>query len=168
MTRRRRTTPPSSASSVGFSLRIAEERPWTVAAPSFEASLVQPDDTIHLPRDALVVRSDQRRAPFAAHEVQELGEDDVGGVLVEVAGGLVGEDQGRLVGERARHADALLLAAGELRRPMVESLRQPELAEQLLRPPLRRPAIQAAYPPRQDPILPGVEFGQQVVKLIYE
>src|SRR5438132_414747 len=101
MIRRRMTTPPSSASSVGFSLRMAEERPCTVAAPSFEASLVQPDDAIHLLGDALVVRGDERRTPFAAHEVQELGEDDVGGVFVEVAGGLVGEDQGRLVGERA-------------------------------------------------------------------
>src|SRR5438477_9784109 len=108
MIRRRMTTPPSSASSVGFSLRIAEERPWTVAAPSFEASLVQPDDAIHLPRDALVVRSDERRAAFAAHEVRKFGEDDVGGVLVEIAGGLVGEDQRRLVGECAGDGDALL------------------------------------------------------------
>ena len=49
------------------------------------------------------------------------------GLAVEVAGGLVGEDQLGLRHEGARHGDALLLAAGELGRivaePMVESHR---------------------------------------------
>src|SRR5438874_2340588 len=153
MMRSRITTPPSNASSVGFSLRMAEERPRAVAAPSFEASLVQSDDTIHLPGDALVVRSHERRAAFAAHQIEELGEDNIRGVLVEVAGGLVGEDQRRLVGERAGHGDALLFAAGKLRRPMVEPLRQAEFAEQLLRPLLRRSSVYPAYQLRQDHIL---------------
>ena len=44
---------------------------------------------------------------------EEVGDDAlVGGV--EVAGGLVGEDDGGLVDEGAGDADALLLAAGEL------------------------------------------------------
>ena len=40
----------------------------------------------------------------------------LGGVRVQVAGRLVGEHHGGPVHERARHGDALLLAAGELRR----------------------------------------------------
>ena len=41
------------------------------------------------------------------------------GVLVELAGRLVGEQQRRPVRQRARDRDALHLAAGELRRPMI-------------------------------------------------
>ena len=41
------------------------------------------------------------------------------GVRVEVAGRLVADDQLRVGGERARDRDALLLAAGELRRQVV-------------------------------------------------
>ncbi len=42
----------------------------------------------------------------------------MGGVAVEVAGRLVGEDQRGVGDDRARHGDALLLAAGELGRVM--------------------------------------------------
>ncbi len=48
----------------------------------------------------------------AAQQPQDLGR----GLGVEVAGRLVGEDDRRARGERARHGDALLLAAGELAR----------------------------------------------------
>ena len=41
------------------------------------------------------------------------GEDDFGGPVVEVTGGLVGEEELRFGDERAGEGDALLLAAGE-------------------------------------------------------
>ena len=41
-----------------------------------------------------------------------------GGVRIEVAGRLVGEQQARRVGDGAGDRHALLLAAGELRRPV--------------------------------------------------
>ena len=53
-----------------------------------------------------------------AQERQDLG----GPRRVEVAGGLVGQDQGWAVDERPRDRDALLLAAGELARPVVGTL----------------------------------------------
>ena len=57
----------------------------------------------------------QRRAAPGVHVEQQV--DDVLAVgRVEVAGRLVGHDDGRLVRQRARHRDALLLAARELRR----------------------------------------------------
>ena len=52
---------------------------------------------------------------------------------VEVAGRLVGEEQGRLVHQRPREGDALLLAAGELHRPMVRALGQADHVERLQR-----------------------------------
>ena len=42
----------------------------------------------------------------------------VGGARVEIAGRLVGEQDARRVGDRARDRDALLLAAGQFRRPV--------------------------------------------------
>ena len=87
---------------------------------------MQPQHPVHLGGDALIVGGDEGGAAFAADQLQEFGEDDVGGSLVEVAGGLVGQDQRRLVGERAGDGDALLLAARELGRAMVEPLGEAE------------------------------------------
>ena len=47
---------------------------------------------------------------------------------VEVAGRLVGQHDRRVVGERARDGDALLLAARELRRIVVRAIGQPHFA----------------------------------------
>ena len=57
-------------------------------------------------------------------------DDRVAGRGVEVAGRFVGEEQRRIVGQRARNRDALLLAAGELRRVMVRAVGQAHLGEQ--------------------------------------
>ena len=119
--------------------------------------------------DALVVGRDQRRAALAADQVEELGEDDVGGMLVEVAGRLVGEHQRRLVGERAGDRDALLLAARQLRRAMVEPLRQGR-ACRAAAPRVRCAACGSA--PRtscgRTTFSTRVELGQQVVELVDE
>ena len=47
----------------------------------------------------------------------------VGGVRVEIAGRLVGQQDARRIGDRARDRDALLLAAGEFRRPVRRAAR---------------------------------------------
>ena len=52
---------------------------------------------------------------------------------IEIAGRLVGENHRRLVRERARDRDALLLAAGERRRQLVRLRRDAERVEQLQR-----------------------------------
>ena len=52
---------------------------------------------------------------------------------VEVAGGFVGEDQWRIVRQRAGNGNSLLLAAGQLRRVMMPAIMQPDLVEQCLR-----------------------------------
>ena len=66
------------------------------------------------------------------------------GRRVEVAGRLVGQHDRRIVGERARDRDALLLAARQLRRIVMRAIGQPNLVEQLparARTASRRPAI---------------------------
>ena len=52
------------------------------------------------------------------------------GLAVEVAGGLVRQQDLRAGAQRPRHRDALLLAAGELGREMVGAVRQAHLVEQ--------------------------------------
>ncbi|HSJ98100.1 MAG TPA: hypothetical protein VLC53_13550, partial [Myxococcota bacterium] len=71
---------------------------------------------------------DQRGAALAVHLEQQLDHVLAGG-RVEVAGGLVGEQQPRLAHEGARHRDALLLAAGELARIVAEALAQADALE---------------------------------------
>ena len=58
-------------------------------------------------------------------------EDAAGGVRVEVAGGLVGEQQARRIGDRAGDGDALLLAAGEFAGAMIEALAEAEEGQEL-------------------------------------
>jgi len=58
----------------------------------------------------------------------EHGEDGIGVFRIEVAGGLVGEDDGRVGDEGAGDGDALLLAAGELVGAVVEAAGEAEEA----------------------------------------
>ena len=129
---------------------------------------MQPDYPVHLRGKSLVVGCHQRSAALAADEVEELTEHRVGGVLVEVAGRLVGEHQRRLVGERAGDRNALLLTAGELGRTMVQTLSQSERAKQLPRPLMRGLHIGTVHQLRKDDILHRVELRKQMVKLVDE
>ena len=129
---------------------------------------MQPDDAVHLGREPLVVGGDQGGAAFAADQAQELGQHRVGGMLVEIAGRLVGEHQRRPVGERPGDGDALLLAAGKLGRPVVEPRAEPELAEQLLGAGAGGVGVGAVDDVRQHDVLARVEVGQQMVELVDE
>ena len=97
---------------------------------------------------ASCVTMHQRGAARLAHGQQQV-EDvaPVGGV--EIPGWLVGEDQRRIVGQRARNGDALLLAARQLRRIVMPAIVQADLVEQRLR------ARARIAPARQSPSAPG-------------
>ena len=81
-------------------------------------------------RDIRIVRHEhQRHAASAAHLQQQV--EHVPAVrAVQVAGRFVGQNQRRIVGERPRDGDALLLASGQLRRVMVAAIVQSHLVEQ--------------------------------------
>ena len=76
----------------------------------------------------LVVGGDDHRRPGAVDAVEQLHDPDRG-LGVEVAGRLVGQQQRRVVDERARDRHALLLAAGELVGEVVELGREPGQAQ---------------------------------------
>ena len=107
-------------------------------------------------------------SPVLAHEVQQHLEDPGRGLRVEVARRLVRQQQPRPVGERARERHPLLLAARELRRPVVQRGAEPHRREQLARPRLRRRPARARRPLRQRHVLQRRELRQQVVELVDE
>ena len=79
---------------------------------------------------------------------------------VEVAGGLVGEDDRRLAGQGAGHGHALLLAAGELARAVAQPVAEADGGHDLVEPGLVR--LGAGQRQRQDDVLLGAERGDQV------
>ena len=88
-----------------------------VAAGALVAHDAALGDLDHAPAHAvdhrLVVRRDDDRRAGAVDPVEQLHDPDRR-LGIEVAGRLVGQQQRRVVDERARDRDALLLAAGEL------------------------------------------------------
>ena len=56
----------------------------------------------------------------------------VGGVRIEIAGRLVGEQHPRRVGDGAGDRDALLLAAGQFGRPMGDAVGEAEIGQDFL------------------------------------
>ena len=81
-------------------------------------------------RHVVVVRHQDDRLPVLVEvvdQVQHLG----AGARIEVAGGLVGQDDERIVHQRAGDGHALLLAAGELAGPMVQPVAQADQLGQL-------------------------------------
>src|SRR4051812_41763370 len=87
---------------------------------------------------------------------------------VEVSGRLVGEQDTRSIRDRARDRDALLLAAGKLRGPMLEPLLEAEIAEQLGGARARLFLPEAADHLRHHDVLDRRELRQQMVKLVDE
>ena len=91
-------------------------------------------------------------------------EDLRGRTGVEVPGRLVGEDHRRVVQQRARDRDALLLAARELRWPVVDPIAEPDGIERGDRPLASALAV-AAVDERQLDVLDRVEPRQQIERL---
>ncbi len=87
----------------------------------------------------------------------------LGGFRVEVAGGLVGEHDGRARDERARDRDALLLAAGELRGAVVEAVADADGVDQPVEP--LAVGLAPGDRQRQQDVLFGVQHRQQVERL---
>ena len=100
----------------------------------------------------------------AAQERQHVGRHR----RVEVSGRLVGKDQGRLVHQAARDRDALLLAAGELHRPMVRALGQADPSERLARQLVRLAALHPGVLTGERDVLERGQRRDQVERLEHE
>ena len=89
------------------------------------------DHARHALRQFLVVRDHQHRLALAYDFVEQV-KDIVRIARVEVARRLVGDDQGRIVGQRARNRGALLLAARNRAGQLVHLVGQPDDFQQML------------------------------------
>jgi hypothetical protein len=94
----------------------------------------QEDDPVRVGGAARVVGHHHDRLPELADRLPQEVQDVGRGVRVEVAGGLVGEDQIGLVDQRPGAGHPLLLAAGELGRAMREPVRDAQLLHQVAEP----------------------------------
>src|SRR5690606_25269152 len=91
----------------------------TLAAILLDDTAVEEvDRAIRMPRVAGVVRDHADRRAFLVQLFEEL-HDRLAVLRVEVAGGLVSEQDGRGAGHRAGNGDALLLTTRELRRQVL-------------------------------------------------
>jgi hypothetical protein len=101
-------------------------------------------------------------AVLAVEALEDLHDLDAG-AAVEVAGGLVGQDELRVVDQRARDRHPLLLAAGELVRRVVRALPEAHGLEERhrLRVPLRRAVAAAVVQERQLHVLERGRAGEQ-------
>ena len=88
------------------------------------------------------------------------------GTGVEVAGGLVGEDDLGLRHECARDRDALLLTAGQLRRAVRETITQADRVDDAIEP--RLVGLVARERDRQRDVLERGERRDQVERLEHE
>src|SRR5208283_4462314 len=83
-----------------------------------DLAVFQDDDGVGDIDEVGVVRGDQRGDAFGLHHDPQQPHDLLGGLRVELAGGLVCEQQVRAAGQRAGDRDPLLLAAGQLAGPL--------------------------------------------------
>ena len=107
-----------------------------------------------------IVRDDDERRAVGVDAIEQRG-DLLAGCAIELAGRLVGQQQARSVGQRARDRHALHLAARQLRRPVVGARGEPHVFEQLPRalPPLG--LRHAGFRLRQLDVLGGGQHRQQ-------
>ena len=98
-------------------MRIDCQRPGIRRAEAFgELALGHGQDPVGAGGKAGIVGDHHDGGVLLAREIEHQVDDDGAGLLVEVAGGLVGEEQPRGGDHGAGEADALLLAAGQRRR----------------------------------------------------
>ena len=93
-----------------------------------DASVEEVDAAIGVPRVAWVVGDHADRRAGLVELAEEL-HDRFAALRIEVAGRLVGEQDDRLAGDRARHGDALLLTAGQLARQVFRAVRHAHALE---------------------------------------
>src|SRR5579884_329837 len=143
-------------------LRLTER---AVSLRSFNLSIDHLDQPIGLKRELLVMgHQNERDSPLPVEPFQQ-SEDLVTRMGIEIAGRLVGQDQLRPQHQRARDGDPLLLAAGELSRPMVKAVRQPDRFEHLPRGRLDLIPLGPLDQSRHHDIFKRGEFREEMMEL---
>ena len=143
------TASTRAASRMRTSPAARSRRIWRQASRSTLTGRQQPagcqaQDAPAARRQALVVGHQHQGGAVLRIEFEQQVDDGATGLGVQVAGGLVGEQQRRPGDEGARQRDALLLAAGQLARIVLEALAKADPAQDRSRACLRRRGRRAA------------------------
>jgi hypothetical protein len=93
-------------------------------------TVLQGEDTVHEAGELQVVGGDQRCGSLHPRHFADVLEHLVGGVGIEVARGLVGQDQAGPIRQGASEGHPLLLAARHLRRLVMQPLGQAQPLQQ--------------------------------------
>jgi hypothetical protein len=112
----------------------------------------------------IVGRYHQRHALFGTDPEEELMEL-LGGIGVQIASGLVGQDHDRAVGQSPRHRNPLLLPTTQGTGSMAESLAEPHGIEELSRSVLGLPRAFPGNQERHHNILQRRKLPQEMVEL---
>ncbi len=107
----------------------------------------------------------QQRDAFVGGHIEKELEHGCAGVLVERAGGLVGEKNFRVVHQRATDGGALALAAGELLDLLIQAMGEAGALGELVQALIRKDAIRSGGDGRDETVLGKREVGNKVVKL---
>ena len=129
-----------------------------------DAAVEQVDAAVGVARVARIVRhhADGRAALM---QLAEQIHHRFAALRIEVAGRLVGEQDDRLAGDRARHGDALLLTARELAGQVLGAMRHADALERRRDPLLALGGAHAAIGERQLDVLEHREIADQVEAL---
>ena len=111
------------------------------------------------------MRDDDDRAARMHRRIGEQFHDRFPGGVVKGGGGFVTDDQTRLVDERSRQRDALLLAAGKFVRHGVEAVLESERDQQRFRAIHSLAASDSGGEQRHRSVLGGGERREQIVLL---
>src|SRR4051812_33201072 len=96
-----------------------------------DTTVAQADHPLRSRSETAIVRHEHdRRARFAIDRLEQL-DDASARVTIEITCWLVSEENAWCIDERAGDGDALLLAAGELRRKVVKAVAEPDAAKEL-------------------------------------
>src|SRR5262245_23146135 len=109
---------------------------------------------------------DQGGKPSRMNERIEGRKNMMRRLWIEIAGWLIGKQNSRTIGNGAGNRDALLLAAGKLRRQMAFALRKSKIAQQLAGAILCLAARKPGDHRRQHDIFERRKLRQQMVELI--
>ena len=142
----------SAGSPANCELRTADS--VILSSPVDDHSVDDRDPALRARGDGGIVR-DEDDGLAAGGQLFEDADDVAAGLLVEVAGRLVGQDQRRVVDERAGDGHALALAAGELVRAMLGAVVEADAIERFERARAALVAVDAGVEQRQLDVLPG-------------
>ena len=95
---------------------------------TFDSSGGQVNDPVGLGGNGLIVRNHHYSQVLLPVQVAEDSDDFLAGLLVEVAGGLVGQQQPGLGDQGPGDGRPLHLAPGKLARPMLQTMPQPDVS----------------------------------------